>query len=454
MALDIVGPFPKAKGGKEYLLTYIDMATRWPEAIPIRKATTGIITSKLTDIFSRVGLPGVVVTDNGAQFTSKQFERYCMDHGIKQVRSAPYNPQSNGIVERMHRTLKTMIIKCLDSRGNWAELVPMVLYFMRLTPSSSSGFSPFMLKHGWEPNTPLKLLYKVWVQDELGEVDLEEWVIENAERVQALREQATINYSDVSKLRKEAWDKKAKERSYKEGDKVMYRAPGFDTKLSDSWVGPLEIVQVLGPLTYKVGLSEGRSRVVHVRFLKDYVERVVKRATTILLDDTEEDSVMDANRKVNVEGAVGSGPRQEDIGEWEKEYADIFTEEPGLTDLAMFKIDTGDAKPIHQRAYNTPVSLILGVDLEINWLLEKGYIVPSESEWASPIVTVKKPNGLVRLCVDFKRIKSVTNPVPFYMPMVEEVLEAAGKAMYISKLDLSKGYYQVPMAPEDQCKTA
>ena len=54
---------------------------------------------------------------------------------------------------------------------------------------------------------------------------------------------------------------------------------------------------------------------------------------------------MDANRKVNVEGSVGSGPRQEDIGEWEKEYADILTEEPGLTDLAMFKIDTGDAKP-------------------------------------------------------------------------------------------------------------
>ena len=48
----------------EYLLTYIDKATRWPEAIPIRKATTGIITSKLTDIFSRIGFPGVVVTDN------------------------------------------------------------------------------------------------------------------------------------------------------------------------------------------------------------------------------------------------------------------------------------------------------------------------------------------------------------------------------------------------------
>ena len=58
-----------------------------------------------------------------------------------------------------------------------------------------------------------------------------------------------------------------------------------------------------------------------------------------------------------------------------------------------------------------PVSLIPGVDLEINWLLEKGYIVPSGIEWASPIVTVKKPNGSIRLCVGFKRVNCVTTPV-------------------------------------------
>jgi len=83
-----------------------------------------------------------------------------------------------------------------------------------------------------------------------------------------------------------------------------------------------------------------------------------------------------------------------------------------LTDLATFKIDTVDFKPIHQRVYNTSTSLVPGVDIEINWLLEKGYLVPSQSKWVSPIVTVKKPNGSVRLCVDFKKINSVTVPDP------------------------------------------
>ena len=83
------------------------------------------------------------------------------------------------------------------------------------------------------------------------------------------------------------------------------------------------------------------------------------------------------------------------------------------------------------------------MDKELDWLLEQGYIHPSDSPWASPMVTVRKPDGTARLCVDFKRINEVTAPLLFCMPRVEEVLEAVGRSKVISKLDLSKGYYQV-----------
>ena len=95
-----------------------------------------------------------------------------------------------------------------------------------------------------------------------------------------------------------------------------------------------------------------------------------------------------------------------------------------------------------------------GVDREIDWLLTKEYIRESQSTWASPVVMVKKPNGQIRLCVDFKHINEVTKPLPFYMPQVEDVLEAVGRSSVISKLDLSKGYYQVPMASKVIMKTA
>jgi len=86
--------------------------------------------------------------------------------------------------------------------------------------------------------------------------------------------------------------------------------------------------------------------------------------------------------------------------------------------------------------------------------LEKNFIRPSTSAWASPIVCVKKPDGTARLCVDYKRVNAVTEQQPFYMPRVEEVLEGIGKAKYIFKLDLTKGYYQIAMVERDIPKTA
>ena len=128
--------------------------------------------------------------------------------------------------------------------------------------------------------------------------------------------------------------------------------------------------------------------------------------------------------------------------------------EPGLTDWVELSINTGEATPVSQRPYNTPVALKKAVGSEVDWLVQKGYIRISHSEWASPIVTVKKPDGSIRLCIDYKNVNSVTTPAPFYMPTIDKVLEAAGTAAIISKVDLNKGYYQVRVKKEDVHKTA
>ena len=135
-------------------------------------------------------------------------------------------------------------------------------------------------------------------------------------------------------------------------------------------------------------------------------------------------------------------------------FSEVLTTEPGLTDLATFDIDTGGTDPIQQRPYSTPVALKAKVDEELAWLLDKGYIVPSSSPWASPMVTVRKADGSARLCVDYRKINSLTRPMPFFMPRVEEVVEGIGKARYISKLDLAKGFYQVPLTMTAMAKTA
>ena len=114
VCMDLVGPLPKAKGGVEYMLTYIDVATRWPEAVPLRSTTAQVIVRYLTEIFSRNGFPGVLVSDNGLHFVSRAFSSFCEKNGVHHIRTVVYSPESNGIIERFHGSLKTMLAKCME----------------------------------------------------------------------------------------------------------------------------------------------------------------------------------------------------------------------------------------------------------------------------------------------------------------------------------------------------
>ena len=114
VAIDIVGPFPKAKGGVQYLFTCVDIATSWPEAIPLMSTTANVIVRQLKLMFARNGFPAVIVSDNGTQFCSSVFKKFLKEHGIRHVKSAPYHPQGNGMVERFHGTLNKLIAKIIS----------------------------------------------------------------------------------------------------------------------------------------------------------------------------------------------------------------------------------------------------------------------------------------------------------------------------------------------------
>ena len=87
--------------------------------------------------------------------------------------------------------------------------------------------------------------------------------------------------------------------------------------------------------------------------------------------------------------------------------------------------------------------------MEKNCVIEK-----SESEWASPIVIVRKKDGGVWLCVDYRKLNHVTKFDAYPMPRIEELLDEFGNAKYITTIDLAKGYWQVPLENADQKKKA
>ena len=360
-----------------------------------------MIITQLTSIFSRCGFPTALVSDNGPQFTGKGFQKWLRYKGIAHIRSSPYHPQGNGVVERLHRTLTGVISKMIDKKGNWAAVVPMTLYFIRCSPCSATGMSPFMARQGWEPATPVQLLYKGWAQTDLGDIDLEDWLMVNAERVQSLREKATVTKQSVSKQRKQAWDAKAQAREFDRGDEVLMRKPGINTKLAESWEGPYTVVKRNSPLSYKINTGDRVIPSVHVQLLKKYLTRSdnpkVTRVTSVFEPDTDKYAILDRYSEVKVSEEGLDGKQAADVRGWETGFQDILTKEPGLTPLVKFGIDTGDHPPIHQRAYSTPSSLRDSIDKEIDWLLSKNFIRPSDSPWASPMVTVRKPDRSARL---------------------------------------------------------
>ena len=104
---------------------------------------------------------------------------------------------------------------------------------------------------------------------------------------------------------------------------------------------------------------------------------------------------------------------------------------PGLTDMAEHTIPTGDTRPIHQHPYRVPMAWQGQVRQEIQSMLELGVIEPSDSPWASPIVPVKKKDGTIRLCIDYRKLNSVTSDDTYQMPRVDELIENLGDAAYI-----------------------
>ena len=140
-------------------------------------------------------------------------------------------------------------------------------------PSRTTGLSPFKAKHGWEPTTPLQILYKGWVQQDLGPMDLEEWTTVNAERVQHARDIVVANLQRSSEERKRQWDKRAQVRQFDQGDQVLLRKSSLNTKLADIWEGPYQVLKRNTPLSYKISTGDRVLPSVHIKQLKAYVPR-------------------------------------------------------------------------------------------------------------------------------------------------------------------------------------
>ena len=130
-------------------------------------------------------------------------------------------------------------------------------------------------------------------------------------------------------------------------------------------------------------------------------------------------------------------------------YDSVFIDVPGKSNVIQHQITLTDSTPFRSKPYPLPYAIRENLKTEIHKMLDLGIIRTSASLNTSPIVIVKKKDRSNRICVDYRKLNKVTvaNLKPIKTP--EDLFQRLGKSNYFSKIDLSKGYWQIPVAEED-----
>ncbi len=450
VAVDLVGPLPKGRRGAKYLFTYVCMASRWPDAVPMRTASAEEAAQSFMQIISRTGIPLRVLSDRGTIFLSKLMSNLFSMLAIDSVKTSPYRPQSNGVVERLHGTLKPMLAKALDAGFDWVEFLPLALFAIRQIPNRDVGFSPHRLVFGREVAGPLDLLYHGWKDNVFEGLDVEEWLVKLHDQLSTLHDVACATEAKQSDGRACTYNKGKSDRCVNVGDKVLLRVPGLHAALQASWEGPYDVIEKVSRVTFKVAKGEGHPvRIAHVNNLKDYVARPlhVCAVTLVAEDKGIEESLLSGSPLLSPDKCPGYNAKE--LETVLRDLSDHFSESPGLCSNAMCKIVLSEhAVPVSQQGRNIPVGIEKAVSDEIDKLVREGIIVKSNSLWSSPLVPVRKKDGSVRLCVDFRQLNLVTPLVRYWVPSLDEILLRVGNCTCLTTLDLTAGFHQIEMDPE------
>lgn len=452
LVIDIVGPLPPSKSGYRYVLTALCVATKFPEAIALKELSSVCVVDALLSIFSRVGFPSEIQCDNGSVFTSCLTTTFLERCGIKIAHSSIHHPQSNP-VERMHSVMKRVLrALCFEHKSDWEGCIPAAMFSLRSAPHESTGFSPAELVYGRNLRGPLHLIRESWTG--YGEdPNVVSYVLDLLGRLGTTREVVESNMRAAQALSKARYDKSARKRVFRVGDEVMLLCPSRKNKLDVQWEGPATVLSVLSDTNYEVKWGRKCPKVYHSNLMKPYMRRkaVVNLALNVPEDEGAEilclsDGTVSSTLSDRVDtGNTLSKAQEEDLELLVQEFATVFSEKPGKTDVIKHDIELTVNKPISCKPYRVSPRQREILEAEIRRMIDLGVIIEADSDFTSPLILVEIPGRDPRPCVDYRRLNSVTVDQTYPIPNIEERVETVSKAKYISTLDLVRGYWQVPL---------
>ena len=282
--MDIVGPInPPSVKGDGFILAITDYCSKWAEAIPLREVkTSNVIGFIKHHIIYRHGVPRRIIHDNGPQFVSNAFIKFCEKFKIQDVLSTAYNPTANGLAEAFNKTIIKLLSKLVKSnKRDWDDKLGAALWAYRTTVRTPTGATPYSLVYGCEAVLPLEVqipslriaLTTQMTTEEQHQKRLEELEMLDEKRLEA---QQHIEFYQARISR--AFDKKVRQRSFKEGDLVLTERHPMNlsskkkVKFEPKWEGPFVVETVYSSGAYRLVTKDGDRLMMPIngKFLKKY----------------------------------------------------------------------------------------------------------------------------------------------------------------------------------------
>ncbi|KAK0135992.1 Retrovirus-related Pol polyprotein from transposon 412 [Merluccius polli] len=254
--IDCVGPLTPSKTGCIYLFTVMCQATRYPAAYALRAITTKSIMKCLSQFISVFGIPKIIQSDRGSNFTSKTFAAALRLLRVKHHLSSAYHAQSQGALERFHATLKSLLrAYCVEMKRDWEEALPWLLLAARGVIQESTGFCPNDLVFGHKVRTSLSVLNAEFDQSKTP-ASLVEYVDGFRRKLFLSWKLACEHLSAAQGKMKQRYDRKAEARVFNPGDQVVALLPIPGSPLTAKYSGPFTIMRQVSETNYVLSTPE------------------------------------------------------------------------------------------------------------------------------------------------------------------------------------------------------
>ena len=332
-----------------------------------------------------------------------------------------------------------------------------------------AGFSPFELVFGHSERGPLNILKDKLLSSSSEPIDLLKYVSDFLTKLFRACELARANLSSSQKCMMKKCDVDTVERNFKPGRMVLALYPVLGNPLNSRFLGPYVIEKKLGDHNYVMVAPDRlkQTQLCHINMLKPNVERTRDPVlqlvnVNVVVSEPEEDlgsklssssssfSPTDTTRITNTDVLRNLDSKLSHLSESQRQYLEklllefehLFSGVPTRTDQINHEVEVGNADPIKQHPYRLNPSKQKYLKEEIKYLLET---TSSNQVTVVGFLSVYLFLNKMGMCTDYRKVNSVTKTDKFPIPRIDDCIYKVGKVKYVTKFDLVKGFWQVPL---------